>query len=108
MSSVNFNNVVGSVQRHQQQQEREFENNVLQERLAKPSIQVSNFLPFPSLFEVMYTDTEEFPTIINALLRPLFVDFYGSKVEIVQNRQLYTTIFFTENPQYVNCIRENH
>lgn len=51
---------------------------------------------FPSLFEVMYTDTEEFPSLINGIFRPIFDDFYGSKVEIVQNKQLYTTIFFTE------------
>lgn len=55
---------------------------------------------FPSLFEVMYTDTEEFPAIINGLLRPLFVDYYGSKVEIVQDKKLYATIFFTEKYNY--------
>lgn len=61
-------------------------------------IEVDKEFPFPSLFEVMYTDTEEFPAIINGLLRPLFADYYGSKVEIVNNKQLYTTIFFTEKP----------
>lgn len=71
----------------------------------KIDVQVPN--QFPSLFEVMYTDTEEFPTIINGLLRPIFVDFYGSKVEIVQNKQLYTTIFFTEKMGYDNKDHED-
>lgn len=68
---------------------------------------VTEEVQFPSLFEVMYTDTEEFPAIINGLLRSIFVDFYGSKVEIVQNKQLYTTIFFTEKYGYDYKNNEN-
>lgn len=102
MSSVNFNNVVGSVQRNQQTQNELEAQELLQREFKRAKLKTKAFLPFPSLFEIMYTDTEELPTVINGLLRPLFLDFYGSKVEIIQNRQLYATIFFTENSKYMN------
>lgn len=86
------NQFVGDLQQQQDQQPQSKDKK--QHRPHK--IEVAEEFPFPSLFEVMYTDTEEFPAIINGLLRPLFVDYYGSKVEIVNNKQLYTTIFFTE------------
>lgn len=91
MSTVNMNDLVS--------QKKEKASTDLSERR---KIQVVKEYEFPSLFEVMYTDTEELPAIINGLLRKLFVDYYGSKVEIVQNKQLYTTIFFTEKYGYSN------
>lgn len=92
MSAINMNNFTA-----QQPQQK-----ASSDPIKKLTIEVPNPNPFPSLFEVMYTDTEEFPTFINGLLRPMFVDFYGSKVEIVQNKQLYSTIFFTEKYGYDN------
>jgi len=95
MSTIDMNNFVPPVQ--QQQNPTPVASTDINKR---SRIIVTEESPFPSLFEVMYTDTEEFPAIINGLLRPLFVDYYGSKVEIVQNKQLYTTIFFTEKYGY--------
>ena len=96
MSAINMHNFSAQ---NQQQQNSDTASMDPNKRL---KIDVPNPSLFPSLFEVMYTDTEEIPTFINSLLRPLFVDFYGSKVEIVQNKQLYSTIFFTEKFGYDN------
>jgi hypothetical protein len=95
MSAINMNNFSAPQQPSVQPQK-------TSESKERYKIQVPVTSAFPSLFEVMYTDTEEFPTFINGLLRPMFVDFYGSKVEIVQNKQLYSTIFFTEKFGYDN------
>ena len=52
---------------------------------------------FPDLIATMYADTQTLSMAINGVLSPIFSDYYGSKVEIVQNRQLYSTIFFSED-----------
>lgn len=76
----------GQQQAQQQQQEK-----------AAPLHITTEKLDFPDLIATMYSDTEKLCYLINSLFRPVFSDYYGSKVEIVQNRQLYTTIYFHDN-----------
>lgn len=52
---------------------------------------------FPDLISTMYADTQMLAMAINGVLNAVFSDYYGSKIEIVQNRQLLTTIFFSED-----------
>lgn len=56
---------------------------------------------FPDLISTMYIDTAMLSMAINGVLNTVFSDYYGSKVEIVQNRQLYSTIFFSEDSSKV-------
>ena len=72
-----------------------FDNN--QKESEKMDLIVKQHIKFPALFEVMYTDNEELPTYINGLFRPLFYDYYGSKIEIIQNKHLHLTLFFVES-----------
>lgn len=72
-------------------------NNQQQENNDQSRLVVTQPVPFPALFEVMYTDNEELPTYINGLFRPLFYDYYGSKLEIIQNKHLHLTAFFVES-----------
>lgn len=52
---------------------------------------------FPDLISTMYSDTQMLSMAINNIMNKVFVDYYGAKIEIVQNRQLMTSIFFSED-----------
>ena len=56
-----------------------------------------NFKEFPDLISTMYSDTQLLSMVINGVMNKVFVDYYGAKIEIVQNRQLMTSIFFSED-----------
>lgn len=53
-------------------------------------------MEFPNLVATLYNDTIGLCQLINGLLRPVFSNYHGSKIEVVQNRQLYTSIFFLD------------
>lgn len=53
-------------------------------------------MEFPNLIATLYNDTIGLCQLINGLLRPVFSNYHGSKIEVVQNRQLYTSIFFMD------------
>lgn len=53
-------------------------------------------MEFPELIETSYVDTVGCCSLINNLLRPIFPDYFGSKIEIAQNKQLITSIFFVD------------
>lgn len=52
---------------------------------------------FPDLISTMYADTQMLSMAINGVLNLVFSDYYGSKIEIVQNRQLFASVFFSED-----------
>jgi hypothetical protein len=56
-----------------------------------------DFKEFPDLISTMYSDTQMLSMGINGVLNRVFADYYGSKIEIVQNRQIMTSIFFSED-----------
>ena len=53
-------------------------------------------LEFPALINTLATDTNSMASIINSLFRPVFSQYKGSKIEVVQNRQLQCSIFFVD------------
>jgi hypothetical protein len=52
---------------------------------------------FPGLISAMCIDSEQLAITINALMRSIFSDFHGSKLEVTGNRQLVTSLFFSED-----------
>lgn len=50
---------------------------------------------FPQLMSTMYTDSYKFCQSIGNLLRPIFNDFYGARLDVVQNQGIYLYAFFT-------------
>jgi hypothetical protein len=63
----------------------------------KVNFNVDGAPPFTGLITTAYTDSVEFCNVINGLMHNLFCDFYGSKIEVGQNRQICTALFFVEN-----------
>ncbi len=55
------------------------------------------FKEFPDLISTMYSDTQLLSMGINGVMNKIFSDYYGAKIEIVQNRQLMTSVFFSED-----------
>ena len=55
------------------------------------------FKEFPDLISTMYSDTQLLSMGINGLMNRIFSDYYGAKIEIVQNRQIMTSVFFSED-----------
>lgn len=55
------------------------------------------FKEFPDLISTMYSDTQLLSMGINGIMNKIFSDYYGAKIEIVQNRQLMTSVFFSED-----------
>lgn len=53
-------------------------------------------IPFPTLVDILYNDTTGLAAIVNSLFRPVFSQYKGSKIEVVQNRQLLCSIFFVD------------
>ena len=66
----------------------------------KLRLSIDNPPKFKSLIQTNYTDSLAFcEEMINPLFRSLFVDFFGSKIEIsANNRNIITSLFFAENP----------
>jgi len=54
-------------------------------------------MAFPDLISTMYQDTSSFASLICGLLSNVFVDFYGAKLEVVNNYRLVGRIFFAYN-----------
>lgn len=53
-------------------------------------------LKFPSLLDILYSDTTGMASLVNSLFRPVFSQYKGSKIEVTQNRQLLCSIFFVD------------
>jgi hypothetical protein len=51
--------------------------------------------PFPDLMSTMYMDTRMLCKAIGNLLRPIFADYYGARVDIAQNRSMMVSVFFS-------------
>jgi len=57
-------------------------------------------LEFPRLVETAIADTDTFAQLINNVFSPALPQYYGSKIEVVQNRNVLTTIYFTDDGQH--------
>ena len=57
-------------------------------------------IDFPALYSTAYFDTQSLCKLINNLFKDLFQDYYGSRIEIVQNRSLMCSIFFSDNSSF--------
>lgn len=69
-------------------------NNQKQEKL---KISVDSHLEFIPVIEARYTDSTMFcEEIVNPLMNNTFKDYYGSRIEIEQNRMIGLYIFFME------------
>lgn len=53
-------------------------------------------IKFPTLVDILYNDTTGLAAMVNSLFRPVFSQYKGSKIEVVQNRQLLCSIFFVD------------
>lgn len=53
-------------------------------------------IKFNALVDILYNDTTGLAAIVNSLFRPVFSQYKGSKIEVVQNRQLLCSIFFVD------------
>jgi len=62
---------------------------------------------FPDLVRAMHTDTQQLSITINALMRAIFADYYGCKIEITNNRALLASIYFSEEPSHKNTGKYN-
>ena len=60
-------------------------------------IYLPNKMPFPDLISTMYQDTNSFASLICGLLSNVFSDFYGAKLEVVNNYRLVGRVFFSYN-----------
>lgn len=58
--------------------------------------------PFPGLITTAYTDTDEMITMFNNFLAPLSPDFYGCKIEVNENKQMFVYLCFTDSDTPVN------
>jgi hypothetical protein len=78
-------------------------NNSNQEQAKKSvaKLELGN-LEFPKLLETAIADTDTFAQLINNVFSPALPQFYGSKIEVVQNRRVMTTIYFTDDGQHTD------
>lgn len=78
-------------------------NNKNQETAKKVNVRLSfDSLEFPRLLETAIADTDTFAQLINNVFSPALPQYYGSKIEVVQNRNILTTIFFTDDNQHTD------
>ena len=72
-------------------------NNEGKKNREKLRLHVDNSPAFTGLIDTAYTDSTEMCELINNTFRGIFGDYYGSKIEIAQNRQIVTALYFCEN-----------
>ena len=79
-----------------------FGNESKQKQETKKSTVRLSFEPqeFPHLLETAIADTDTFGQLINNVFGAALPQYYGSKIEIVQNRRIMTTIYFTDDNQH--------
>ena len=76
-------------------------NNKNQEQAKKSNAKlVLNSLEFPRLLETAIADTDTFAQLINNVFSPVSPQYFGSKIEVVANRRICTTIFFSDDGQH--------
>jgi len=86
--SSNNISVYQNLNNQTEEQVREFE-----EKLKKAKL-IKNKARFPDLLSTMYKNTKAFAQMINDTLKGVFVDYYGSKLEVINN-QLVGKIYFS-------------
>lgn len=89
--------VVGNLQQQQEEAQQKTQEQI--EKEEKDRLRIHCDKKFPDLIATAYSDTIKFPKEINAMFRTVFADWHGSRMEVVQNRQLFTTIHFHEIPE---------
>lgn len=53
-------------------------------------------IDFPKLLETAYTNTENLSTLINSIMKTVFADYYGTKIEVCGNNTIVVTGYFME------------
>jgi hypothetical protein len=71
-----------------EEERREFEKNRL-----KFDVQTQEF---PDLISAMYIESQELAHAVTVLMRTVFNDFYGTQIEISNNRELIASVYFTD------------
>lgn len=60
---------------------------------------------FPTLISKGWITTNDFCRLLNNIFRPSFLDYFGAKIELAQNKQLMITIYFKANSQEADIDR---
>ena len=76
-------------------------NNEQVQKKAEPKL-VFERLEFPKVLETALADTDTFADLINNVFSAALPQFYGSKIQIVQNRRILTTIYFTDDGKHTD------
>lgn len=63
----------------------------------KLSLRIDEHAEFVGLLDTIFTDTTEICTQIGSVFSGVFHDWYGSRIDIGQNREIITSLFFAEN-----------
>lgn len=90
---ANFDGSIGAAQEARQKMNNEERRKFEQDRL-KFEVESQDF---PELISAMYIDSKQLSTAINNLMRSIFNDFFGTRLEITANHQLMASIFFSED-----------
>ena len=68
-----------------------------EEKDTKLRLRINNAPSFDPLIQTLYTDTAALcDELINPVMHTVFTDYFGSKIEIAQNRSIVTSLFFSE------------
>ena len=76
-------------------------NEEVQQERQKATLQIDEHPKFEGLIDMIFTDTTEVCTKISQVFSGVFHDWYGSRIDIGQNREIITSVFFAEQPQNV-------
>ena len=67
----------------------------------KATLRIDEHAEFVGLVDTIFMDTTEICTRIGDVFSGVFHDWYGSRIDIGQNREIITSLFFAEQPQNV-------
>lgn len=73
----------------------QYSNNTKKEEATPKTINIQP-MEFPKVLEIAYTDTKTISSLINAFMREVFVDYYGTKIQVCANNAIVVTGYFME------------
>lgn len=97
-SGFNNNNYGGNnnqQQEQQQQQPKQKEPSIYDKERLRLKLEIPT--EFKSIIQTAYADSAEFATMINGLMRTMFFDYYGAKIEPVGTQLVATVNFAFKN-----------
>ena len=98
LGSLDGYKLVGNMQQQQEEAKQKTVEQLEKEEKERVRIKAGS-RNFPDLIATVYSDTVKFPKEVNSLFRSVFADWHGTKIELIQNRQIFTTIHFHEIPE---------